>query len=56
MADVVEEEQRLGAVHSTSLTLMATRSMPTVSCRSAMKATFSLVPTPSVQDTSTGSR
>ena len=39
-----------------SFTDMATRSMPTVSCRPARKATFSFVPTPSVPDTSTGSR
>ena len=38
-----------------SLTLMATRSMPTVSFRPVAKATISLVPTPSVEDTSTGS-
>jgi hypothetical protein len=30
--------------------------MPTVSWRLAMNATFSLLPTPSVEDTSTGSR
>ncbi len=39
-----------------SLTQWFTRSTPTVSCRFAMKATFSLVPTPSALDTSTGSR
>ncbi len=33
---------------------MATQSMPTVSCLSIAKASFSLVPTPSVPDTSTG--
>ena len=38
----------------TSLTHMATQSMPTVSCLSIRKAIFSLVPTPSVPDTSTG--
>ena len=42
-------------VHSASLTLIATRSMPTVSCRPASVATLSFVPTPSVQATSTGS-
>src|SRR5882672_6525774 len=36
-----------------SLTLIATRSMPTVSCRCSWKASLSLVPTPSVPDTST---
>src|SRR5262245_33810741 len=35
---------------------MATRSMPTVSWRSARNATLSLLPTPSVDETSTGSR
>ena len=30
--------------------------MPTVSCRPVSMASISLVPTPSVQDTSTGSR
>ena len=39
-----------------SFTDIATRSMPTVPCRPAWKATFSLVPTPSVPATSTGSR
>ena len=39
-----------------SLTHMATQSMPTVSCRPVRKASFSLVPTPSVPLTSTGSR
>src|SRR5438552_1351286 len=34
---------------------MATRSIPTVSCRSARKATFSLLPTPSAEETRTGS-
>src|SRR5471032_1012900 len=38
-----------------SLTLMATRSMPTVSWRFSSNASLSLVPTPSVPDTSTGS-
>ena len=38
----------------TSLTHMATQSMPTVSCLSIRKAIFSLVPTPSVPETSTG--
>ena len=33
---------------------MATQSMPTVSCRSIRKASLSLVPTPSVPETSTG--
>ena len=37
-----------------SLTHMATQSMPTVSCLSIRKASFSLVPTPSVPLTSTG--
>ena len=40
--------------HTMSLTHMATQSMPTVSCLSMRKAIFSLVPTPSVPDTSTG--
>src|SRR5205809_4969127 len=35
---------------------MATRSMPTVSWRPARKATLSLLPTPSVDETSTGWR
>src|SRR5262245_29258876 len=39
-----------------SLTPIATRSMPTVACRPASAATFSLVPTPSVDETRTGSR
>ena len=39
-----------------SLTQWLTRSAPTVSCRPVMNATFSLVPTPSALDTSTGSR
>src|SRR5690554_168078 len=34
---------------------MATQSTPIVSCLSAMKATFSFVPTPSVPETRTGS-
>jgi hypothetical protein len=38
-----------------SLTLIATRSCPTVSCLFSWKASLSLVPTPSVPDTSTGS-
>ena len=38
-----------------SLTHMATQSTPTVSCLSIRKASFSLVPTPSVPETSTGS-
>ncbi len=33
---------------------MATQSMPTVSCLSIKKAILSLVPTPSVPETSTG--
>ena len=40
---------------STSLAHMATRSMPIVSCLPTAWAIFSLVPTPSVPDTSTGS-
>ena len=40
---------------STSLTDMATRSMPTVSSRPVSCASSSLVPTPSVEVTSTGS-
>ncbi len=39
----------------TSLTHMATQSMPTVSCLSSKKASLILVPTPSVPETSTGS-
>ena len=38
-----------------SLTHIATRSMPTLSCSPVSAAIFSLVPTPSVVDTSTGS-
>ena len=41
---------------TTSFALMATRSIPTVSCLPAMNASLSLVPTPSVPATSTGSR
>ena len=37
-----------------SLTHMATQSMPTVSCLSRRKASFSLVPTPSVPETRVG--
>jgi hypothetical protein len=37
------------------LTQWDTRSMPTVSCRPVMKASFSFVPTPSTLETSTGS-
>src|SRR5205823_6532067 len=40
---------------TTSLTLIATRSIPTVSCFPARNASLSLVPTPSVPTTSTGS-
>src|SRR4029450_963704 len=39
-----------------SFTPIATRSMPTVPWRSARHATFSFVPTPSVEETRTGSR
>ena len=39
-----------------SLTHIATRSIPTVSSRAIIDASFSLVPTPSVADTSTGLR
>ena len=39
-----------------SSTHMATRSMPIVSNRPAARATIALVPTPSVDDTSTGWR
>src|SRR5437870_3502514 len=39
-----------------SFTLIATRSIPMVSCRFMASASFSLVPTPSVPATSTGSR
>ena len=52
---VVEEEQRLGPAQRASLTLIATRSMPTVLWTPVAAATLSLVPTPSVQETSTGS-
>ena len=38
----------------TSLTHMATQSMPTVSCLSSSMAMRSLVPTPSVPEISTG--
>ena len=43
-------------VQRQSLTDMATRSMPTVSCLFIRPATLSLVPTPSVQVTRTGWR
>src|SRR4029077_5743173 len=39
-----------------SFTPIATRSMPTVSCRPARHAIFSFEPTPSVDETMTGSR
>ena len=39
-----------------SLTHIATQSMPTVSCRSIRKASFSFVPTPSVPETRIGFR
>ncbi len=39
-----------------SLTLIATRSMPTVPWRASSMASLSFVPTPSVPATSTGSR
>ncbi len=39
-----------------SLTLIATRSMPTESWRPSVNASLSFVPTPSVPATSTGSR
>jgi len=39
-----------------SFTHIATRSMPTVPSRFAIAATFTLVPTPSVPETRTGSR
>jgi hypothetical protein len=39
-----------------SFTDMATRSIPTVLWRPVAKASFSFVPTPSVEATSTGSR
>ena len=45
--------QNLSLIHI-SLTHIATQSMPTVSCLSIKKAIFSLVPTPSVPETSTG--
>ena len=45
---VVEEEQRLRPVHTTSFAHIATRSIPTVSNRPASRATSSFVPTPSV--------
>ena len=38
-----------------SFTLIATRSMPMVSCFFMRKASFNLVPTPSVPETITGS-
>ena len=38
-----------------SLTLMATKSIPTVSCLFSSNANLSFVPTPSVPETSTGS-
>ncbi len=41
-------------VTRTSFTLIATRSMPTVSCFFMRKAILSLVPTPSVPETITG--
>ena len=45
---VVQEEERLAPVQTTSFADMATRSMPTVSSRPARRATSSFVPTPSV--------
>ncbi len=53
--DVVEEQQRLGALGQEVVTHMATRSMPTPSTRPVSMAIFSLVPTPSVVVTSRGS-
>ena len=53
--DVVEEEQRLGALAQTrSSTHMATRSMPIVSNCPTAWAMSAFVPTPSVDETSTG--
>jgi xanthine/uracil permease len=43
---IVEEEKGLRPWTTRSLTLIATRSMPTVSCLPAAMAIFSLVPTP----------
>ena len=45
----------LAPAQTISLTHMATQSMPTVVCLSMRNAIFSLVPTPSVPDTRTGS-
>lgn len=53
--EVIQENSGSAPCTSTSLTLMATRSMPTVSWRLRSKASLSLVPTPSVPETSTGS-
>jgi len=38
------------------LTFIATKSMPTVACLPASTAIFNFVPTPSAEETSTGSR
>ncbi len=53
---IVQGEKNSGLAPCTriSLTLMATRSMPTVSWRLKAKASFSLVPTPSVAPTRSG--
>ena len=52
--EVVEKEQRPAPCTRMSLTQWLTRSTPTVSWRPVMNATFSLVPTPSALETSTG--
>ena len=54
--DVVEEQHGIGAAVSTSLTHIATRSMPESRSRPASRCSISFVPTPSVPATSTGSR
>ena len=52
---VVEEEGASAPCTMRSLTHMATKSIPTVSCFFRSMARRSLVPTPSVPETSTGS-
>ena len=52
---IVEEEQRLGALHDESLTHIATRSMPIVSWMLLSIAILTLVPTPSLAATRIGS-
>lgn len=53
--NIVQKNSGFAPAQATSFAHMATQSMPTVSCLSIIKASFSLVPTPSVPETSTGS-